>query len=147
MARPKKKDIFEETIQNLPVNKLEDMKLETFEDYQEYNLRARQENKQLGLCRYPCKQCPVELHPSQRVVFNRTDQPSNPIKVYLSNDKIHFEQELVPGQRYDLPECVIDHLSARGTAIWDWVDLPDGSRVTKKVDVTPRFNLRTVFKG
>ena len=145
MARAKKKDIFEDAVNSLPSNDMADMPLTTYGEYQAYNTRARALNKDLGLCRYPCQQCPEELHPTQRVIFNRKDQPMNPIKVYLSNDKIHYERELVPGQRYDLPHCVIEHLSERGTAVWDWVDLPDGSKVTKKVSVDPRFNLRSVF--
>lgn len=129
---------------------IEDMPLNTLGDYMRYNRRAREINKKLKVLRYPIKQCPVELHPHERVVFTRNDQPSNPLPVFLSNDMIHFDRtkrkdQLMPGQTYDLPRCVIQHLSEKGTPLWKWYDNPDGSKETRKAGMTPRFALRTVY--
>lgn len=126
---------------------IEDMPLETLADYLNYNKRARAINKKLRILRHHIKQCPIELHPKQRVAFNRKDQPRNPLPVLLSNEMIEYKETLVPGKVYDLPLCVIDYLSQKGTAIWEWFDNPDGSRETRKSSMDPRFALRTVYQG
>lgn len=123
---------------------IDDMPLESLKDYVAYNKKARALNKKLGICRYPAKQCPLELHPKQRVIFNRKDQPRNPLPVYFVNDIIEYKKTLIPGQTYDLPLCILDYLAGKGTPIWDWVQKPDGSKETKKVATDPRFALRSV---
>lgn len=125
---------------------IEDMPLNSIRDYRLYNEEARKLNKRLKVLRYPIKQCPVELHPKQRVVFGRNDQPSNPLPVFLSNHLIHFDEILIPGKTYDLPECIINHLSEKGTPVWKWVDNPDGSKETRISHKEPRFQLRTVYQ-
>lgn len=130
---------------------IEDMPLTTLGDYSRYNRKARELNKKLKILRYPIKVAPTELHPHERVVFTRTDQPNNPLPVYLSNDLIHYDRtklkdQLVPGKEYDLPRVIIQHLGERGVPVWQWFDNADGSRETRKASVTPRFALRTVYK-
>lgn len=125
---------------------IEDMPLNTLRDYRLYNEAARRENKKLKLSRHKIKPCPIELHPKQRIVFNRNDQPTNPCSVYLSNDLIHFEKKLVPGQTYDLPQCVISYLAEKGTPVWGWVELPNGEKETRMISKTPRFALRTIYE-
>jgi len=124
---------------------IEDMPLKSIRDYRLYNEEARRINKKLKLLRYPIKQCPIELHPKQRVVFQRNDQPSNPLPVYLSNHLIHYDETLIPGKTYDLPECIINHLSEKGNPVWKYVVLPDGSKETQISHKEPRFSLRTVY--
>lgn len=129
---------------------IEEMPLNSLADYMKYNRKARELNKKLKLLRYPIKQCPIELHPHERIIFTRNDQPTNPLPVFLSNDMIHFDRtkpidHLKPGQAYDLPRCVIQHLAEKGTPIWKWFDNPDGSKETRKAGFTPRFALRTVY--
>lgn len=126
---------------------IEDMPLDSLGDYVRYNARARAANKKLKIRRYPIHQCPEELHPKQRIVFGRVDQPSNPLQVYLSNELIDFKQKLIPGQTYDLPLCVIDYLAQKGTPVWDWVVKPDGSKETYKVSTNPRFTIRNIYKA
>jgi len=129
---------------------VEDMPLVTLTDYMRYNRRAREMNKRLKILRYPCKVPPTELHPHERVVFTRNDQPSNPLPVFLSNDMIHYDRtklkdQLVSGKTYDLPRVIIQHLAEKGVPLWKWFDNPDGSKETRKAGVTPRFSLRTVY--
>jgi len=88
----------------------------------------------------------VELHPTDRIQFGRNDQPSNPLKVYLSNDMIDFKMTLIPGQTYDLPRCVINHIAEKGVPVWKWFNNPDGSKETRIAHKDPRFNLRTIYK-
>jgi hypothetical protein len=153
MARPRKEntetqtDIMTETIQKVESAKLaiEDMPLNTLRDYRLYNEEARKMNKKLGVARYKIKQCPIELHPKQRIVFSRNDQPSNPLQVYVSDHLIHFDQTLIPGKEYDLPECIIHYLAEKGTPVWKWFDNPDGSKETRKSHMEPRFSLRSKF--
>jgi len=156
MARTRKADeeqskqlVTEMATQTAPLE-IEQMPLDTMADYMRYNRKAREINKRLRVLRYPIKQCPIELHPHERVVFTRNDQPTNPLPVYLSNDMIHFDRtalrdQLIPGQAYDLPRCVIQHLSERNVPVWQWFENPDGSKETRKASVTPRFSLRTVY--
>lgn len=139
----------DEVIKNVESEKvaIEDMPLNTIRDYRLYNEEARRLNKKLRICRYTIKQCPEELHPKQRVVFRRNDQPENPLPVFLSDDRIHFEKTLVPGRTYDLPECIVDHLANKGDPIWAWVDLPNGERETRVVSKKPRFSLMTIYQA
>lgn len=125
---------------------LEDMPLETLRDYRLYNEEARKINKKLKICRYQIKQCPVELHPKIRVKFGNNDQSLHPVKVFLSNHLIHFDQSLFPGKTYDLPECVVSYLSEKGYPVWGWVEKKDGSKETQIVGKKPRFSLTTVFQ-
>ncbi len=153
MARPKKvapqqnteiDEIITSSVANAPVS-IEDMPLNSLGDYLRYNAEARKLNKKLKICRYPIKQCPVELHPMERVVFGRHDQPTNPLPVFLSNDMIHFDQKLTPGKAYDLPRCIVSYLAEKGTSIWKWFDNPDGSKETRVAAKDPRFSLRTIY--
>lgn len=123
---------------------VEEMPLETIRDYRLYNDEARKLNKKLKMVRYPIKQCPVELHPKQRVKLDTTNGSRHPIPVFLSNHLIHFDEKLVPGKVYDLPECIVDYLSKKGNPIWGWVNLPDGSKETRQIDRTPRFTMVTI---
>jgi len=132
-------------IENTPKDELEDMPINSLKEYLAYNKRARALNHKLRMCRYPIKQCPEELHPKQRIVFNRVDQPKNPLPVFLSNEYIHYEKKLIPGKTYDLPHCVVDHLQSKGLPVWKWFDNPDGSKETRISHYEPRFALRSVF--
>lgn len=125
---------------------IEDMPLETLRDYRLYNEEARKLNKKLRICRYPIKQCPVELHPKQRIKFGNNDKSLNPVPVFVSNHLIHFDEKLEPGKCYDLPECIIHYLGEKGYPVWEWVTLKDGSRETRMTGKQPRFSLTTVWK-
>lgn len=125
---------------------IEDMPLNSLRDYRLYNDEARKLNKKHKKCIYPIKQCPVELHPKQRVKFGNNDQSLHPVPVYVSNHLIHFYQKLTPGKVYDLPECIVHYLSEKGYPVWDWVNLPDGSKETRQTGKRPRFSLTTVYQ-
>lgn len=142
------KDTMTETIQAVDKEKLpiEDMPLETLRDYRLYNEEARKMNKKLKICRYPIKPCPVELHPKQRVIFRRNDQPENALKVHVSDCKIDYSETLYPGKAYDLPEYIVHYLSEKGDPVWGWVDNPDGSRETRVINKKPRFSLTPVYQ-
>ncbi len=131
---------------------LEDMPLETLRDYRLYNeevrrlnVKAKKANKALKEGVHPIKQCPVELHPVQRVAVQDNAQPSNPVRVFLSNELIHFDKLLTPGKEYDLPQCVVSYLADKATAKMGYVNLPDGTRETRIVNKVPRFSVRTVY--
>lgn len=141
-------DVLDKTLKTAEVGKLpiEEMPLETIRDYRLYNEEARKLNKKLKICRYPIKQCPVELHPKQRVKFGNNDKSMNPVPVFVSNHLIHFDEKLTPGKTYDLPECIVHYLSEKGYPVWDWVTLPDGSKETRMTGKQPRFSLTTVYQ-
>lgn len=144
MGRKRLDQTLEESqVERLPI---EDMPLESLEDYLAYNAEARKLNKKLKLCRYPIQQCPEELHRKVRVIIQRSDGHSNlsEIPVLLSNEKIHFSERLKCGKEYDLPECVVDFLSEKGYPVWDWVTKSDGSKETRQVNMNPRFSIRTI---
>lgn len=140
--------VMDKEISQIQENKvaIEDMPLESLRDYRLYNEEARKLNKKLRTCRYPIKQCPVELHPKQRIKFANNDKTLNPVPVYLSNHLIHFDEKLVPGKIYDLPECIVHYLSEKGYPVWDWVTIgSNGERETRVVGKQPRFSLTTVY--
>lgn len=141
-------NVLESSLKQAEENKLpiEEMPLETIRDYRLYNEEARKLNKKLKVCRYPIKQCPVELHPKQRVKFGNNDQSMNPVPVFISNHLIHYDEKLIPGKIYDLPECIVHYLSEKGYPVWDWVNLADGSKETRMVGKKPRFSLTTVYQ-
>jgi hypothetical protein len=125
---------------------INDMPLTSLRDYRLRNEAAAAENKKLKLCRYKLIPCPISLHPTQRIVFGRVDQPSNPLNVFVSNSMIHFKKTLIPGQAYDLPQCIVSYLSEKGTPVWKWRDKADGSRETYFSHKEPRFALRTIYQ-
>jgi hypothetical protein len=125
---------------------IEEMPLNTIRDYRLYNEEARKLNKKLRMCRYAIKQCPVELHPKQRVKFGNNDKSMNPVPVFVSNHLIHFDEKLMPGKVYELPECIVSYLADKGYPVWDWVTLSDGSRETRMTGKQPRFSLTTVYQ-
>ena len=133
---------------------LDEMPLNTLRDYRLYNQEVRRLNKlakrndksiKEGL--YQIRQCPEELHPKQRVTVQNIHQPNNPVAVHLSNELIHFDKKLNPGVEYDLPECVIFHLSSLGNPVWKWRNKANGSKETYYDHKTPRFSVRTVYAG
>ncbi len=125
---------------------IEDFPLETLRDYRLYNEEARKINKKLKLLKYPIKQCPVHLHPTQRIKFGNNDKSMNPIPIYFSNHLIHYDEKFVPGHIYDVPECVVHYLSEKGYSQWSWVTLQDGSRETRETGKAPRFSLVTQYQ-
>jgi len=148
VAQKIEENILDKTLKQVESDKLpiEEMPLETLRDYRLYNEEARKLNKKLRMCRYPIKQCPVELHPKQRVKFGNNDKSMNPVPVFLSNHLIHYDEKLQPGKIYDLPECIVHYLSEKGYPVWDWVTLKDGSRETREMGKQPRFSLTTVYQ-
>lgn len=146
-AEEPKKDPMDAALSKHVDTDIAEMPLNTYEDYLKYNEAARKMNKKLRECRYPAKPCPIELHPKQKIVFMRKDQPRNPLKCLLSTAMIDFNETLIPGQTYELPLDVIDWLSRKGTPIWDYIEKPANKagqtkRETVQVGVDPRFALR-----
>ncbi len=125
---------------------IEDMPLNTLRDYRLYNEEARKLNKKLRICRYPIKQCPVDLHPKQRIKFGNNDKSTNPVPIFKSDHLIHYDETFIPGKVYDVPECIVHYLSEKGYPVWDWVNLADGSRETREVGKSNRFSLTTVYQ-
>jgi hypothetical protein len=124
---------------------IEDMPLNSLADYMRYNEKARALNKKLKVSRYPIKPCPVELHPKERIVFGRNDQPNNELDVYVSDSMIDFKMKLIPGKTYELPRYIVEYLSKKGTPVWKWFDNPDGSKETRISHYNPRFAIRTLY--
>lgn len=151
MSKAKKEDsnVMDQALKEAPVKVQESFEkkpLKTLQDYIRYNREARKRNHQLRICRYPIKQCPVELHPTDRVVITRNDQSSNPIPAYLSNEYIHFDKKLTPGNTYDLPRIVVDYLSKKATPEYAWFTKADGSKETRISHTNPRFSIRTLYE-
>jgi hypothetical protein len=123
---------------------IDSMPLESLDDYMTYNREARRLNKKLGICRYQIKPCPIDLHPKERIVFGRNDQPSNPLSIYKSDDIIDFKMKLYPGTTYDLPVYIVNYLMSKGSPEWKWFNNPDGSRETRISNYKPRFAIRSI---
>jgi len=148
VAQKVEENIMDTTLVSSSVDKLpiEEMPLETLRDYRLYNEEARKMNKKLKICRYPIKQCPVELHPKQRIKFANNDKSMNPVPIFISNHLIHYDEVFYPGKVYDVPECVVHYLSEKGYPQWGWVTLADGSRETQMTGKAARFSISTVYQ-
>lgn len=125
---------------------IEDMPLTSIREYRLYNEAARKENKRLRKCTYPIKQCPVELHPKQTIKISNNDHSQNAIPVFISNHLIHFDEKLIPGKTYDLPECIVHYLGQKGYPIWGYVTTKDGAKESIQVGTKNRFSINTVYK-
>lgn len=149
VANRKEGDMMAASLEEVEKEKtpIEDMPLNSIRDYRLYNEEARKLNKKLRICRYPIKQCPVELHPKQRVRFGNNDKSIHPVTVFVSNHNIHFDEKLTPGQIYDLPECIVHYLSQKGYPVWGWITGKDGAKETAHVGKQDRFSLTTVYQG
>lgn len=146
MKKTKTEDSIFDQIPLPKVESIDEMPLETLRDYRLYNDEARKLNKKLKLCRYQIKQCPTDLHPKQKVKLENNDQTTHPIKVFLSNHLIHFDEELDPGKVHELPECVITYLSEKGYPIYERIEKPDGSKNTIQVGKKARFSVTSVWE-
>lgn len=125
---------------------IEDMPLTCLREYRLYNEAARKANKKARKVIHQIRPCPVELHPKQRIIFNRKDQPTNSLAVYKSDSVIDFKMTLHPGQVYDLPEYIIHYLAEKANPIWGWVELGNGERETRVVNKDHRFQLRQIYQ-
>jgi hypothetical protein len=153
MTKSKKEnEVMDQEMQKVAI---EDMPLNSLRDYRLYNEEAAKLNKiakaRYGRAQgfqapYPYKQCPEELHPTERVMFGRVDQPSNALPVHISNNIIHFQKTLVPGQVYDLPQYVVSYLQSKGNPIYKWHTKEDGSSETYVSEYKPRFAIRTIYQ-
>ena len=149
MPRPTKKPEAEASVEPKKIQTEEErmaaMPLTSLPEYIRYNREARALNKRYRTCKYPIKQCPVELHPTERIVFGRNDQPANPLQVFLSNEYIEYKETLYPGKTYDIPRVVAEYLAEKGTPEWKKFTNPDGTVETRISHYNPRFALRTVY--
>lgn len=145
----KNTEVMDESLKNAEAEKMsiEDMPLNSLRDYRLYNEEARKINKRLRINKYPIKQCPVELHPKQRIKFGNNDQSMHPVPVFVSNHLIHYDEKFIPGKTYDVPECIVHYLSEKGYPVWGWVTLKDGSKETQQIGKKNRFSLTTVYEG
>lgn len=133
-------------------NNLEEMPLETLEDYRARNAVARKLNKEAKSYLHRIIPCPVEKHPTQRVIITFTNSSMEAdLPVKFSNADIDYYKKLRPNTKYDLPLVVIEHLSQRGSDVYDWKDstTPDVHEGTKKetkvIGKNPRFAIRSVI--
>jgi len=130
----------EEKVIPIPLD-LEDMPLNSIEDYKAYNKMARKQRK-------PVKFVPHDLFPKQRVRFIRSDnQPSNPLKLRFRSGEymIDFQKTLKPGEVYELPIPVIDYLNNLKEARYKQIKYPDGRAETVLDYHKHRFSCQAIY--
>lgn len=130
---------------------IEEMPLETLEDYRKRNALARKINKEHKRLVHQIIPCPEEKHPTQRVIITFTNSSLETfVPVKFSNADIDYHKTLEPNVPYDLPEVIIEHLANRGTNIYDMFEnkQKDAPNITKKITKVigrrPRFAIRSV---
>jgi hypothetical protein len=102
---------------------LEDMPLNTIEDYHAYNKEAKKRKK-------PVKFIPLSLFPHRKVRFVRMDGQSGNschVKFVSGAHYINFDMELQDSVEYELPEPVIEYLNSRKTPKYKQQKFPDGT--------------------
>lgn len=117
---------------------LDEMPLDTVEDYRAYNKIARRQ-------RTPVKVPPTHMHKHRKVKFTRNDgQHENVLKAFVSNADIEFKAQLKSGCIYDLPVPFIKFLSSRTVPVFSEVRNPDGTTETKQTGEWNRFSCQTI---
>jgi hypothetical protein len=117
---------------------LADLPLNTFNDYEEYNKKARQ----LGL---PCKTPHIELHKHVRCKVTRLDgQDRNAIRIRKRSHLIDFDKTVMPSVEIELPECIVDFLHTLVYPQYKEVVNKDGSSETVFSHNLPRFAVQVL---
>ena len=120
---------------------IEKMPLETFEDYDAYNSKARK----LGI---PCKSPHVELHKHLRCKVTRLDgQANNAIRIRKRNNRIDFDETIMPGQEVELPEMIVDFLGTLSYPQYKQLQHSDGTAETVFSHNMPRFAVSVLSRG
>lgn len=119
---------------------LQQLPLETIEDYKVYNDHARK-------LRMPVKVPPDSMHPQWEVKFQRFDQPENVLKYRLCTAEIDTQGQLIPGKTYTLPKPVVLWLNDRNVPVFAQVDVNDGGptlKETRQVGERARFSCQFI---
>lgn len=120
--------------------RLDDLPLDSIEDYRAYNKEAQKQRK-------PLKIPPNEMHEQVEVRFNRFDQPENVLKFYKRCAEFEYKGQWMPGSTYICPRPVMDYLNGLSTPIYAEVKVDDGGQVkteTKQVGERPRFSCQLI---
>lgn len=127
------------TAKEIDAISIQDMPLETREDYHAYNAAARK-------LRLPTKMIPHHLFPNRKIKFTRIDKKnvSTPIKLISGEHYIDFQKSLQHGQIYELPEPVIEFLHSRTEPRFKEMKYPDGSAEMVHDYDEPRFSCQMV---
>lgn len=127
-------------MEKVPQN-LEELPLNTIDDYYTYNALARKLRK-------PVKFIPHTLFYKQKIKFIRTDnQRSTPLKLRFRSGKymIDFQKTLKPGEEYDLPIPVIEYLNGLKEAKYKQIKYPDGRAETVLDHYKHRFSCQAIY--
>lgn len=144
MARPKQ----EETVQEQEFD-FDTFEIKTLADFEIWNRHAhkafREAKKNNPKCDppVPVKTPDENFHQKVHVKFQRFDQPENVLKVKIRNKEIHWQGQLKPGCKYELPLPVVRFLNRLATPIFEEVATSDGGATrteTKQVGERSRFS-------
>ena len=120
---------------------LDDLPLESVDDYRVYNRWARVFKK-------PVKFPPIEMHKHRKVRFTRSDnQRGNPLSVRRRDGEslIDFHMILEDGKEYDLPVPIINFINKLGVPRYKEVKYPDGTSETVFSHNEMRFACQAVY--
>lgn len=134
--------------------RLEDIELNTYEDYLRYNDLVRKLRKKNGMMskdrrhkhELSFKYAPLELVPKQRVKLTRRKDRGLPINIDVRNLKeaVFYKAEHADGDVVELPDCVIKEISALSIPKYRQVKHQDGSGSTVLDYMESRFAVEVV---
>lgn len=120
---------------------IEKMSLDSFEDYELYNSKARK----LGM---PVKCPPLHLHKHLRCKVSRLDgQGNNAIRARKRDKSIDFDETIMPGQEVEIPEVIVDFLHSLQYPQYKQINHPDGTSETVFSHNMPRFAVQVLSRG
>ena len=138
-GRPRKSEMGQAVlVKEEHFEKLEQMPLDTFEDYDAYNKSART----LGI---PVKIPPLHMHPHVRCKVTRLDnQGSNAIRVRKRDATIDFDETVFPGKEVELPIKIVDFLHTLNYPQYKQIQHGDGTSETVFSHNMPRFAVQVL---
>lgn len=140
-AKESAKILAKELVKSFENVDIQDMPLETFDDYREYNKVARKK-------KIPVKFPPISMFPTARTKIIRADgQGKNPIHVRIRDAKLllDYDEELPCSENIEIPQAVISWINNRAKSVYKEVKYPDGTSATQFSHHEPRFSCQMVM--
>lgn len=115
--------------------KIQDLPLDTYEDYVRYNECVRRRRKRTRKVDLPYKYAPHEVVHMTKVRLTRTKHRGNPININLRCTKnwVKMESPLEgykDGEEVMIPTCFVDRINEMAEPKYKQIKYPDGSSST-----------------
>jgi len=138
--------------ESLTIDDIQDMPLETAEDYFAYNDAVRAYRKRTrmkdGKYKLPFKYIPHELVQCVNVKMTRTKNRGRPISINLrcSKEWIHVKGYYKDGEETRIPFCMVNRINDLAEPKYKQVTYQDGSYSTELDYMDNKYNCQVIYK-